>query len=704
MKHLYFNILSLFCFFLTLSSKAQTNTQLITEYAQYHGTYDFTMIGNTLNLYANGATASCSILTQSSANLNLLPNQTIEAAYLYWSGSGSLAQADLNVKLNGIDVMAQRTWTNTMGTGSALPFFGAFADVTQQVIATGSGTYLFSDMDLTNIVAPYCATGLNYGGWAIAIVYSDPSLSNNKVIVYDGFDRVDGNNQNIYITLSGLNVIDTQGAKVGFLAWEGDENIAVTEEIRINNFLVSNPPLNPANNAFNCTNSFTGASDLWNMDLDYYSIENFINVGDTNMTIHFKTGQDGVIANCFVVTLSSELPDASIEPDELLLICDSREVTLDYTVYNTNATLELPANTPIAFYVNNILHAQTTTQAIIPIDGSEAGTVTFTLQPNIPDNFTIVMQVDDNGSGVGLVNEINENNNTAQIEGWLHYSPDVDKPDDVFVCDDDGDEMVTFDLNVVKQDLLLDFPASNYSITFHESEQAANAGTNSLSQQQMSNYTKAHFAKYRVWVRVDKLNQMIACPTITYFDVVAQRKPLNNFQEPLMLCKNKGNDFSTDLTFSHNVLSETYDYMNDINLEFYYSISDAQNGINRITNPEVFSFASVPFIVYAKAIGKHELWCENIIAVEINDCSVPKGISPNNDGLNDGFDLYAFRVIDLKIYNRYGKLVYEHGLGYVDQWHGQDLNGNTLPSGTYFYEFKTLKETYTGYVQLSQPE
>ena len=46
----------------------------------------------------------------------------------------------------------------------------------------------------------------------------------------------------------------------------------------INGNLIANPPLNPENNAFNGTNSFTGASDLYNMDLDVYNIQNNIHI------------------------------------------------------------------------------------------------------------------------------------------------------------------------------------------------------------------------------------------------------------------------------------------------------------------------------------------------------------------------------------------------------------------------------------------
>jgi len=66
------------------------------------------MIGNTMNSGPNGTSTPCTILTQSSALLNLNANANIQAAFLYWSGSGTLAEADLNVKLNGAPITAQK--------------------------------------------------------------------------------------------------------------------------------------------------------------------------------------------------------------------------------------------------------------------------------------------------------------------------------------------------------------------------------------------------------------------------------------------------------------------------------------------------------------------------------------------------------------------------------------------------------------------
>ncbi|WP_313805394.1 choice-of-anchor J domain-containing protein, partial [Flavobacterium sp.] len=84
-------------------------------------------------------------------------------------------------------------------------------------------------------------------------------------------------------------------------------------------------------------------------------------------------------------------------------------------------------------------------------------------------------------------------------------------------------------------------------------------------------------------------------------------------------------------------------------------------------------------------------------------CLIPKGISPNNDGANDAFDLEGMNVRHLTIVNRYGATVYEHGTGYTKQWHGQSKSGNELPDGTYYYIIESGDGvTRTGWVYINR--
>ena len=79
-------------------------------------------------------------------------------------------------------------------------------------------------------------------------------------------------------------------------------------------------------------------------------------------------------------------------------------------------------------------------------------------------------------------------------------------------------------------------------------------------------------------------------------------------------------------------------------------------------------------------------------------CKIPKGISPNNDGDNDEFDLTGLGVDEIFIYNRYGSEVYNKR-NYTNEWNGKSEKGDELPSATYFYVLhKNNKEIVTGWV------
>ena len=91
-------------------------------------------------------------------------------------------------------------------------------------------------------------------------------------------------------------------------------------------------------------------------------------------------------------------------------------------------------------------------------------------------------------------------------------------------------------------------------------------------------------------------------------------------------------------------------------------------------------------------------------AVSIQLCDIPKGVSPNGDGLNDTWDLGGYNVKKVEIFNRYGTKVYSKS-NYVDEWHGQSDNSNELPDGTYYYvvEFND-SPVKTGWVYINREQ
>ena len=95
----------------------------------------------------------------------------------------------------------------------------------------------------------------------------------------------------------------------------------------------------------------------------------------------------------------------------------------------------------------------------------------------------------------------------------------------------------------------------------------------------------------------------------------------------------------------------------------------------------------------------------------LTNCVISQGISPNGDGFNDSLELSWLNdrtgIVKLKIYNRWGTLVFDQR-NYSNQWRGQSHNGNDLPTGTYFYviDLKSVDAVYggrtTGWIYLNQ--
>ncbi|MDR2222937.1 MAG: choice-of-anchor J domain-containing protein [Flavobacteriaceae bacterium] len=93
---------------------------------------------------------------------------------------------------------------------------------------------------------------------------------------------------------------------------------------------------------------------------------------------------------------------------------------------------------------------------------------------------------------------------------------------------------------------------------------------------------------------------------------------------------------------------------------------------------------------------------ETSFVVKYEDCPIPKGISPNGDGMNDVFDLTLHGVTSIKVFNRLGTEVYSFVGNYTNQWDGKDKKGKALPSGTYYYVIQSFDKARTGWVEISK--
>ena len=772
-------------------------SQEVTLFQQFNGQFDYLSFGNTLNIGENGSTTDCIILSESSADFELMPGQQIVAAYLYWAGSGN---GDFEVSLNGIPIVSERDFNfSFINNNNEYDFFAAFANVTSIVSTMGNTTYSLSDLDLLEAIQPFCqingGNSTNFGGWSITLIYEDASLPLNQVSIFDGLEAVYAGNNSITIELNNLNVLDNTGAKIGFLSWEGDSSIANNETLSINGNILSNLPLNPQDNAFNSTNSFTNSSELYNMDIDFYNIENNINPGDNSAIIQLTSSQDLVMVNNIVTVLNTELPDATIEIDLLTgnEECGNRDLNIEYTIYNVNSTAVLPQNTPISFYADVILIGQTVTNTEIPIDNSENGIITLTIPANIPIDFLLKVMVDDSGDGTGIVNESNENNNGFSEEIHLLLIPEFESPIDIELCNTEGIEI--FNLSIATQQI-----DPIYTISYYVTEEEANNYENEiLNIGSFENTTNPQ----SIFVRVDNEdcylvdsfkieviycalpdatisidNNIYACRernliidyTVFNYNATAElpkATPISFYVEGVLLAQSQTqneilinesetqfiefmlpedtpNNFEIlirvdDIGIGEGIIEEleegnneyliqtefrtipTIDELSDLlacdegfdtatfNLTqqndlistnindiitYYISLEDVILNENKISDPGNFQNDTDPQLIYVR-LENEICFTTSSFLIETENCIpyIPEGFSPNADNFNDVFEidhlLNIFPNFELKIYSRYGNLIYQ-GLNDDGFWNGIankgiSFNYQLVPTGVYFY-------------------
>jgi gliding motility-associated-like protein len=137
---------------------------------------------------------------------------------------------------------------------------------------------------------------------------------------------------------------------------------------------------------------------------------------------------------------------------------------------------------------------------------------------------------------------------------------------------------------------------------------------------------------------------------------------------------------------------------------FFNLLQEAENLTNEIINPSTFMVSSEDQMVYARI---EEALCYEIYPIvlvsENCDIIIPEAISPNNDGLNDVFEIQNLYDVHLnhtlKIYNRYGECIFRGNNN--KKWAGQSDDGKRVTVGTYFYALRLNNEDnemFTGWV------
>ena len=216
----------------------------VTLYETYSGSLSYRAIGNSLRTQPSTTTltvdpavdcAMVNFATGTTATLSLPMNANIEAAYLYWAGSGETADivSQVSFGLNGseVAVVAEQVFQAVGVTSSNVDFFAAYAEVTN--IVTGPGLYRLKDL-VVQTTAPWTSNGTCAGGWSLIAIYSDPDEHLRVVNLFHGFQPF----QYSAFTLVPRNFrmstynnsLRLPNGQVTHVTLEGDEQLANGEE------------------------------------------------------------------------------------------------------------------------------------------------------------------------------------------------------------------------------------------------------------------------------------------------------------------------------------------------------------------------------------------------------------------------------------------------------------------------------------------
>lgn len=289
---------------------AEAQQTPISRYARLTGNINFVVTGGSLRSQDNDS-GPCALDTTRSAALAGIPaGATVQAAYLYWGGSGGTP--DTAVTLNGSSVTASRSFNATYTTGGeSYPFFGAFADVTSRV--TGNGVFTFGGLSVVT-GAPHCAVQAVAAGWSLVVIYGSASERLRSINVYDGLEYFRGSS--LTLNPDGFRIpASNYDGRIAIVAIEGDPTNSgpmngYTESLRFNganlddgiNVAGSDPLVQPYDGTVNSL----GIATSYGFDVDTFDVSAWLSPGQTSATTQFSTGGDLVLLLAQVVSATSE--------------------------------------------------------------------------------------------------------------------------------------------------------------------------------------------------------------------------------------------------------------------------------------------------------------------------------------------------------------------------------------------------------------
>ncbi len=237
--------------------------------------------------------------------------------------------------------------------------------------------------------------------------------------------------------------------------------------------------------------------------------------------------------------------------------------------------------------------------------------------------------------------ENNENPNcfaTTTFELIVFITPVVASLEDLSICDTDFntnsmDGFVTIALSDLNADILIDQSATANTITYHPTQQDADANTNALP----NSYTNTTAYTEEIFVRIEN-NSNTDCYSTDSFILTVNDAP-EAINTTIFQCDEDGipEGFTTyDL---NQVFNDITNNASDRSINFYVSLSDLENNEDEL-NPDAFENYLNPQILYA-LVTNTITGCTNIAEITLETSSTASNDTfletCDDDGIEDGF-------------------------------------------------------------------
>ncbi|KJD33150.1 hypothetical protein PK35_09375 [Tamlana nanhaiensis] len=289
-------------------------------------------------------------------------------------------------------------------------------------------------------------------------------------------------------------------------------------------------------------------------------------------------------------------------------------------------------------------------------------------------------------------------------------------------------------LNLANTDIIRYFPSFN-DAQITENEIASRFYTSKASE---------------IWVRVDKSD--LSCSGIVPLTLIVNRLPIIDLEDTYVICEDSlvkisGNSINNRFEWidsNDNIVSTDKDFYTSIPDTYTHIAYNLNNNGLECSNSKTFSVVKSEALIFDKietiveggknsvkvsivgnedyqysingisfvgTSNKHTFYnvpsgintiyvkdstpCNKITKKQIFILGYPKFFTPNNDGINDlwevrGIDETQYRLIKINIFNRYGKFITALNSDRNFTWDGT-INGEKLPSNDYWFTIELIK-------------